>query len=102
MTTQTWRDYDGADSDLDWRPVRAEGRVIAGLVNLGRSTMVYTYDSRLTSLDGSRFSSVAAARAAIDAALAAPLPRNFSLPARRRPTRPHQPVTAEHGRFYDG
>lgn len=73
MTTQPWRQRDPADGDIDWRAIRADGAVVAGLVKLGRSTVVYTYDGRLAALDGARFASAEAARAAVDTALAAPV-----------------------------
>lgn len=72
MTTEPWRQRDPVDGDVDWRAIRAGGSVVAGLVKLGRSTVVYTYDSRLAGLDGARFASAEAARAAIAALLAQP------------------------------
>ena len=70
MTTEPWRQRDPVDGDVDWRAIRADGSVAAGLVKLGRSTVVYTYDTRLAGLDGARFDSAEAARAAIAALLA--------------------------------
>ena len=72
MTGQRWRQHDPVDGDIDWRGVRAEGGVVAGLVKLGRSTVVYTYDARLSALDGARFANAEAARSAVAAALARP------------------------------
>jgi hypothetical protein len=71
MTTERWRQYDPADGDVDWRAIRDGGAVVAGLVKLGRSTLVYTYDARLAELDGARFASAKAARGAVQAALVA-------------------------------
>jgi hypothetical protein len=106
MTTDAWRFRDPCDNDIDWRPVRAGGAVVAGLVKLGRSTLVYTYDPRLASLDGARFASAAAARAAVDTALAAPAPKQLSVPplepAARRHRRIRQTAAGRHGSFYDG
>lgn len=72
MTTERWRQHDPVDGDIAWRAIRDGGGVVAGLVKLGRSTLVYTYDARLAELDGARFASAAAARGAVQAALAAP------------------------------
>lgn len=72
MTTEAWRYRDPVDGDIDWRAIRVDGGVVAGLVKLGRSTVVYTYDPRLAALDGARFASAGAARGAIAATLAAP------------------------------
>jgi hypothetical protein len=72
MTTERWRQHDPADGDVDWRAIRDGGTVVAGLVKLGRSTLVYTYDARLAELDGARFASAEAARGAVQAALAIP------------------------------
>jgi hypothetical protein len=105
MTTQAWRRYDPVDGNVDWRSVRDDGAVIAGLVKLGRSTVVYTYDPRLVSLDGARFASAEAARAAIDAALTAPVPHTVFVPTQvpARPKRGARRVAAvRDDRFYDG
>lgn len=87
MTTERWRQHDPADGDVDWRAIRDGGTVVAGLVKLGRSTLVYTYDARLAELDGARFASAEAARGAVQAALATP-DRPVDRPAERPTERP--------------
>ena len=87
MTTERWRQHDPADGDVDWRAIRDGGTVVAGLVKLGRSTLVYTYDSRLAELDGARFASAEAARGAVQAALATP-DRPADRPTERPADRP--------------
>lgn len=71
MATERWRQHDPADGDVDWHAIRDGGTVVAGLVKLGRSTLLYTYDARLAELDGARFASTEAARGAVQAAIAA-------------------------------
>jgi hypothetical protein len=111
MTSERWRQRDPVDGDVDWRGVRADGGVVAGLVQLGRSTVVYTYDARLAALDGARFANAEVARTAIAAALAAPEAAPYSStrqtrtagPARADATPRNGAAQSTAGRcFYDG
>lgn len=67
MTANRWHDQD--IEGLTVRSLRLEydGRVVGTLVTLGRGFVFYTSDERIGGLDGRHFTSIATARAAVEA-----------------------------------